>query len=306
MRILLLGSNGQVGSYLAACLKPLGDVVSTDRLQIDLADAHSIEAGIDKAAPDLIVNAAAYTAVDQAEKESELAFAVNGSAPGVIARRARRHNALVMHYSTDYVFDGEKSEPYVESDPVSPLSVYGSSKLAGETAMRDEKGRGIILRTTWVYAPRGKNFVKTILRLAAERDELRIVADQFGAPTAASDLADATVLLAQRASARIANGTFQSGLYHLTAAGRTSWHGFALRIVAQWRQQHGQDALRAKLISPISSVEFPTPAVRPKNSSLSNQMIQKDYGIELPQWQDSLDVCLAALASDLSLVAPAR
>ncbi len=254
---------------------------------LDLAKPDQIAAAVRSVKPDIIVNAAAYTAVDKAESEPEAAFAVNAAAPGLLAERAKRAGALLIHYSTDYVFDGAKEMPYVEEDQANPLNVYGRSKLAGEQAIGDVGGRYLILRTSWVYAARGRNFLLTIRRLLKEKDELRVVSDQIGAPTSAGALANATAeLLRQRNPTALGNAR---GIYHVTATGHTSWHGFAVEIARLER------APREIRLVPIASSEYPLPACRPKNSRLSNEKLFLRFGVALPSWQACLKACHAEL-----------
>jgi dTDP-4-dehydrorhamnose reductase len=243
----------------------------------------------------VIVNAAAYTAVDNAEKEEALATRINGEAPGVLAEEARRLGALLIHYSTDYVFDGGKPSPYLETDPPNPMGAYGRSKLAGERAIAAAGGDWLTLRTSWVYAARGKNFLRTILRLAAEREELRVVADQFGAPTWARLIAESTAQIVAAALRERATGTFASGIYHLTAAGETSWHGFASIIVDQARKVSLQPAPKVQRIVPITTEEYPLPAPRPRNSRMSLDGLERRFGLALPAWDRCLSLCLAEL-----------
>jgi dTDP-4-dehydrorhamnose reductase len=238
------------------------------------------------------VNAAAYTAVDQAEQESELAHRINGEAVGVLAEEARRVGALLIHYSTDYVFDGSGSAPWREADATGPLSAYGRSKRAGEAAIAAAGGDWLVLRTSWVFAARGKNFLRTILRLAAEREQLRIVADQVGAPTWARSIADATAQVLAGAARERAQGCFRSGLLHLSASGETSWHGFASAIVAAARSLRPEHPLAVKTIEPIPSEAYPLPAPRPKNSRLDNALLRSRYGLALPDWRIGMLRCL--------------
>jgi len=290
MRILLTGANGQVGGELRRTLAGFGEVIAPDRDILDLASADSIAAAVRGARPDLIVNAAAYTAVDRAESEPDLAMSVNGAAPRVLAEEALQSGAMVIHYSTDYVFDGSKAGAYREEDAPAPLNVYGRTKLAGERALADAGCPYLVFRTSWVYGPSGQNFLLTMLKLARERKELKIVDDQFGAPTPARAIAEATAdAIAQiAAKGRLDRDRFRemSGIYHMTASGRTSWHGFAVEIL---RGQEGVAALR-----PIPSAEYPTPATRPKNSLLDNSKLNEDFGISLPDWQVGLRMCMAS------------
>jgi dTDP-4-dehydrorhamnose reductase len=292
--VLLTGANGQVGWELRRALPSSYAVIAPDRKQLDLSDSDSIFKMVREVRPDIILNPAAYTAVDKAESEPELALAVNGFAPGVLADEAKQLGALLVHYSTDYVFDGNKDAPYFENDSPNPQSVYGRTKLAGEQAVQAVGGKHLILRTSWVYGLHGGNFMKTMLRLAKERDELRIVADQFGAPTWARLLAEST--------AQILNGWQQagldeslSGLYHLTAGGRTSWHHYAEEIVRLARQY--DETLKSKVldIHPIATSEYPLPAKRPTNSVLSTEKIKRAFGLNLPEWQPDLVSCVREL-----------
>jgi dTDP-4-dehydrorhamnose reductase len=274
LRILLTGRNGQVGWDLARLFP---ESHATDRTELDLASADSIRRAVRAAKPEVIVNAAAYTAVDKAESELELAMRINGEAPGVLGEEAKRFGALLVHYSTDYVYDGEKSGAYVESDPTNPVSAYGRTKLAGEQAIAASGCRHLVFRTCWVYAPRGKNFLLTILKAARERPELKVVDDQFGAPTSSAAIAVATRQAIEKGGGE--------GIYHLSAAGRTTWHGFAQAIV--------QAAGLATPVKAIPSSEYPTPARRPRNSVLDNSRLKKDFGIALPDWRDGMRDVLA-------------
>lgn len=283
-RILLTGIGGQVGWELQRALQPLGELVACDRRTLDLACTDRIRTVVRETRPAIIVNPAAYTAVDQAERESETAMAINGAAPRILAEEAKRLSALLIHYSTDYVFDGAKTAPYVETDPVAPLGVYGASKLAGELGILASGCEHLIFRTSWVYGLRGRNFLLTMLRLARERDELRVVDDQHGAPTWSRLIAEAT-------AAAIARHRGQQGIYHLAAAGATTWHGFASAIVAA-AQARGM-LERATPVRRIASADFPTPARRPANSRLDCTRLNADFGIRLPDWETQLDLCLS-------------
>lgn len=288
MKILLLGKHGQVGRELEKTLARLGELTALDRQGLDLSNPDSIREQIRRLRPDVIVNAAACTAVDKAESEPDLAMAVNGTAPGVMAEEAARLNALLVHYSTDYVFDGTKSSPYTEQDTPNPLNAYGRSKLMGERMVCAQASRFLIFRSMWVYDAQGKNFLNTIKRIGAQRSELTIVDDQFGAPTWSREIAQATaraiaLYLADPDPKRL------NGIYHLTAQGQTSWFGFA-QAAAGYGLFAGlahPPALRA-----ISSAEFPTPAKRPMYSVLSNAKLLKQFGIQLPDWKISLQECL--------------
>ncbi len=295
MKILVTGAGGQVGWELKRTLMPLGDVVAWDLPQFDLAQPQTLPAAVDALKPDMIVNAAAYTAVDRAESEAALAMTVNGEAVGVLAEAAKKHGALLVHYSTDYVFDGSKNGAYVEEDTVHPLNVYGRSKLAGEQAIAAVGCDALILRTTWVYASRGANFVRTMLRLGAERPQLSVVADQIGAPTWARNLADATALIGMRAMEERRRGDFCGGLFHMAAQGQTSWHGFAERIFAEARQRLPRYALQIGEVAAIASEQYPTPAARPKNSLLNCDKLAVRFGIRLPDWQAALSNCIDEL-----------
>lgn len=289
MNILLTGKNGQVGWELQRTLLPLGRVAAFGHRELDLADAAAVRRKLEALRPDVIVNAAAYTAVDKAESEPELAHAINAAAPALLAQEAAKCGALLIHYSTDYVYDGAKTSPYVEYDPTKPLGAYGRSKLAGEAGIRAAGCDHLIFRTSWVYASRGANFLRTILRLAAEREELRIVADQVGAPTWARLIAEATAHALRQAMQERRSGNFESGLFHLAAAGETSWHGFAGAILA------GRSGLRVKAVTPIATAEYPLPAPRPANSRLNTDAFRARFGLALPGWQDCLQLCLEEL-----------
>jgi dTDP-4-dehydrorhamnose reductase len=294
MKILLLGKNGQVGWELQRALAPLGDLVACDfdsdpPLKADFSQPDTLPALVRSVRPDVIVNAAAHTAVDRAESEPDLARAINADAPAVLAREAAASGALLVHYSTDYVFDGSGSAPRDETAATGPLSVYGRTKLAAEQAIAASGCRHLILRTSWVFAARGGNFARTMLRLAAERDELKVIDDQVGAPTGAELLADVTAhgIRAVRADPAL------SGLYHCAAGGETSWHGYA-QFVIEWARAHGQairvapDGVRA-----IPTADYPTPAARPLNSRLATLRLQQAFGLTLPPWQAGVERMLA-------------
>lgn len=292
MRLLVTGANGQVGWELARALMPLGDVVALDRSRCDLARPETLAAIVADLAPDVVVNAAAYTAVDRAESEEALATTVNGTAPGELARAAKAAGAVLVHYSTDYVFDGTNASPYDEDDAVAPVNAYGRSKLAGETAIRASGCDHLILRTTWVFASRGGNFVRTMLRLGAERDTLRVVADQVGAPTWARNIADATALIVAQAQAERQRAEFTSSVFNLASRGATSWHGFAEAIFAAARARLPDGSVKVRTVEPIPSTDYPTPAARPANSCLAPGRLQARFGIVMPRWEDALDRCL--------------
>ncbi len=283
MRILVTGGNGQVGAELATQLAALGEIAVTDRAQLDLANELAVRRALRELKPEVIVNAAAYTAVDRAEAEPELAMLINARAPGVLGEEAKRLGALLVHYSTDYVFDGTKNAPYVEDDAPHPLNVYGRSKLEGERAVAASGARHLILRTSWVYGPRGRNFLFAILERARAGQPLRVVADQVGAPTSSAAIARATVELVSRMRAR----SGAEGLYHLTAQGETSWHGFAQAIVAG----AGLNAA----VEPILAVQYPTAARRPMNSRLDNGKLERTFGLKLPDWRAQLDEVMVRL-----------
>lgn len=291
MKILVIGCNGQVGWELVRCLQPLGEIIAADRRQIDLSNPDDINVALSNISPDIIVNAAAYTAVDKAEDNEAEANLINGHVPGLLATAAKQMGALLVHYSTDYVFDGKKSGPYTEDDIPNPISAYGRSKLMGEEAIQAIDVDYIILRTSWVYAARGGNFLRTILRLAQERDELRIVADQTGAPTWARLIAESTAHVIRQSQIERANDSFQSGLYHLTAVGETTWCGFAQAIV---EQAHCLPDFPIMLneIKPIPSQDYPTPAQRPMNSCLTTAKLEKYFGLRMPVWSTGLSLCL--------------
>ncbi len=292
MRILVTGGAGQLGWELRRTLAIFGEVVAPSRDILDLASVDSIVAAVRGVRPSLIVNAAAYTAVDKAESESELAMKINGDAPRILAEEAALRNAALIHYSTDYVFDGRKAEPYREDDEAAPINVYGRTKLAGEQGVMAAKAAHLIFRTSWVYGSRGRNFLLTMLRLAKERKELKVVDDQVGAPTSARLIAEAT---AGAIAKNFADGVLDldrfrqmGGLYHLTAAGRTTWYGFAQAILT------GKEGM-AK-VSPIPTSGYPTPARRPQNSVLDNSKLEKQFGFSLPDWKVGLQLCIEELS----------
>jgi dTDP-4-dehydrorhamnose reductase len=292
MKILLTGCNGQVGWELARALLPLGDVIAANRSQVDLSDPDGLRRIVQKVSPDVIVNPAAYTAVDKAETDRDMAFLINAEASRVLAEEAAKSAALLIHYSTDYVFDGTKNAPYTEDDATHPVNVYGQSKLAGEQAIQAAGADHLILRTSWVYAARGQNFLKTILRLAAEREELAIVADQIGSPTWARLIAETTAHILRQSLLERRQGHFNSGVYNLTSVGETSWHGFAQAIVEIARQQ-GMPALKNRIINPIPTTAYPAPAKRPLNSRLSTDRLEQRFGLKMPSWDAALRLCMA-------------
>ena len=300
-KILLIGKNGQIGDDLRRILPRLGDVVATDREQLDLSRGADIRKLIRKLHPTLIVNAAAYTAVDQAEKEEALARTINSEAPAIMAEEAKKISAALVHYSTDYVFDGTKNFPYEENDPPNPISVYGKTKLAGEQAIRDSGVNHLIFRTAWVYSTRGKNFLLTILGLATQREELRIVQDQIGAPTWSREIASATDKALEQIYKRtdgMAAWSERGGTYHMTAGGKTNWHEFTeaifeeavqMRNPAVWFRAatSGKELLTRRVI-PIANSKYPSPARRPAYSVLSNSKFNRVFGIQLPDWRKQL------------------
>ncbi|WP_223514739.1 dTDP-4-dehydrorhamnose reductase [Pseudomonas sp. GL-B-19] len=289
MRILISGQNGQVSRELQRRLGDVGELIVLGRDQLDLAQPEQIRRQVQRVRPDLIINAAAHTAVDQAENEPELAFAINATGPGVLAEEALALGIPLIHYSTDYVFDGSKTAPYNEDDVPNPLGVYGKSKRVGEQAITAVQGQHLILRTSWVYSTHGRNFLLTMQRLLQEKPELRIVADQIGAPTWAGTIAGSTVALIERWQAGQAGAW---GTYHLTAQGETSWFGFAQAIGDALREQ-GKPC--ANLL-PIPSTDYPTPAARPLNSRLDCSRLQREWGVSQPDWQSALRECLAEQA----------
>ncbi|OCJ09203.1 dTDP-4-dehydrorhamnose reductase [Rhizobium sp. AC44/96] len=291
MRLLLLGKNGQVGLALQQSLQPLGEVIACGRDSVDIGAIDSLAGQLDRLNPDVIVNAAAYTQVDLAETEVDAAFRVNEAAVKVMADYARDHGALLVHYSTDYVFDGQKDGAYVETDETHPLNVYGRSKRAGEAAIEASGCRHLVFRTSWVFSADGTNFIKTMLRLAAERSSLRVVADQFGAPTAAELIADVTAL----AVAGDSRGALAGGIYHLTSSGKTSWFELARHVV----RRAGELGFVLKAgpddIEPVTTEEFPRPATRPRNSCLDTGALRSALGISLPDWTLHVDRILDQL-----------
>ncbi len=290
MKILLLGKNGQVGWELQRSLAPLGELVALDfdspaPWRADFSQPESLAAIVQAVRPQVIVNAAAHTAVDKAESEPDFARALNATAPGVLAREAQALGALLVHYSTDYVFDGSGEAPRDETATTAPLSVYGRTKLEGEQLVQASGCAHLILRTSWVYAARGGNFAKTMLRLAAERDALNVIDDQIGAPTGADLLADVTAQALPRA---LANPTLQ-GLYHCVAGGETHWHGYASHVIEFARAAGQPIKVTADAVKPIPTSAYPTPAQRPLNSRLSTAKLQQAFGLHLPHWQQGVD-----------------
>lgn len=288
MKILLFGKGGQVGWELQRSLAPLGDLVALDadgqNLCGDFTNPEGLAQTVRAVGPDIIVNAAAHTAVDQTESEPELARAINALTPGVLAQEAKRSGAWLLHYSTDYVFDGSGDKPWLETDPTGPLSVYGKTKLEGEESIRATGCQHLIFRTSWVYAARGGNFAKTMLRLAQERDFLAVINDQIGAPTGADLLADVSAHAIRTALRNPDVG----GLYHLVAGGETSWHGYASFVIDFARQAGIEIKVTPEAIQPVPTSAFPLPAPRPKNSRLDTQKLKNTFGLNLPHWQSGV------------------
>lgn len=292
MKILLLGKNGQVGWELQRALAPLGEVIALDRqgadgLTGDLADLEGLAATVRQVAPDVIINAAAYTAVDKAEAETELADVINGQAPGVLAREAAALGTWLVHYSTDYVFDGSGEQRWEVDAPTGPLSSYGRSKLAGEQAIQASGAKAIVLRTSWVYAARGHNFAKTMLRLAKERDTLNVVADQFGAPTGAELIADVTTHILRQVFAAQKPDAL-AGVYHLAAAGETSWHGFARFVLEHAERKGAVLKVAPDQVGAITTEQYPVPAPRPRNSRLALGKLETAFQLKMPAWQQGV------------------
>ena len=294
MKILLFGKNGQVGWELQRSLAPLGDLVALDfdspgPLAADFSRPEMLAATVRAVAPDVIVNAGAHTAVDKAESEPDLARAINAAAPTVLAREAATCGAWLMHYSTDYVFDGSGTQAWREDSPTCPLNVYGRTKLEGEESIRASSCKHIILRTSWVYGARGGNFAKTMLKLAQERERLTVIDDQFGAPTGADLLADLTAHLVRASSVR----TDMSGTYHAVASGETTWHGYATHVVEFARASGVALKVSTGSIEPVATSAFPTPARRPHNSRLATQRLRGTFGFQLPDWRAGIDRMLS-------------
>ncbi len=287
MKILVTGVLGQVGHALQKTLSDTHEIVAVDREQMNLSDVQAIHDAIAAIRPNLVINPAAYTAVDKAESEPELAYAINATAPRIIAEAAAKVGAGLIHFSTDYVFEGNQTSPYTETDVVNPLSIYGQTKLAGELAIQAVGLPHLILRTSWVYGTHGKNFLKTILRLSAERDQLSIVDDQWGAPTSSQSIA---VAVRDLINVWDQANQSQSGIYHFTNAGSTSWYGFAKAILASYEAQAAALDLpslqiKSDSISAIKTIDYPTPAARPANSRLDNTKMRSTFGVALPQWE---------------------
>lgn len=287
MKILLTGKNGQLGFELQRALAPLGEVVAVGTQDCNLADADAVRDLVRRVAPDVIVNPAAYTAVDKAESDEATARAVNAIAPAVLGEEGAKLGALVIHYSTDYVFDGTKQGAYSESDTPAPQSIYGRTKLEGEQGLAAANPRHLVLRTSWVVGAHGGNFAKTMLRLAGERDKLTVVADQFGAPTPAALLADLSAHLV-REYARAAGAGFPYGTYHVASGGETSWHGYAQFVIGEALAAGRSLKATADAVAPLSTEQYPTPAKRPLNSRLDTTRFRSTFGLRLPPWQEGV------------------
>lgn len=293
MKILVTGKNGQVGYRLMEALAPIGEVVGVDVKECDLTQSAAIDDLLARVRPDMIVNPAAFTAVDKAESEPTIAHAVNVQAPKIFARYAARHNIPIIHFSTDYVFDGTKAEPYTEEDKANPKSVYGKTKWMGEEAVRQLAAKHIIIRTSWVFGTHGVNFLKTMLKLAKERDKLSVVADQFGAPTSARMLAE---VVAQMVKELQEPGSYRKyGTYHVAANGETSWHGFAQAIVERANKLGIETKITAKDIKAITTKEYPVPAPRPASSRLDTRKVRETFSARLTKWEDEVDWVLKEL-----------
>lgn len=291
MKILLFGKNGQLGWELNRSLQAFGDIVALDADEADFSEPENLRQIVQRIKPDVICNAVAYTAVDKAETEEALAMNINGVAPGVLAEEALKLGALLLHYSTDYVFDGTKTSPYVETDEPNPVNVYGRTKLAGEIAVQSSGCDYLIFRTSWVYASRAQNFLLTMLKLAQEREALSIVSDQIGSPTSARLISDTTVLCLQQTIKERLAGIFSSDLYHLTNSGHTSWFGFTEEIIARANSQL-EMKLALKELKAIPTSEYPTPAIRPMNSQLALTKLESIFTIKMPDWKESLFLCM--------------
>lgn len=291
-KFLVTGSNGQVGFELRRSLAPLGEVLALDRAACDLTQPDTLRQLVREYRPDVIVNPAAYTAVDKAESDADTAFAVNGMAVGVLAEEARALGSLLVHYSTDYVFDGTKAAPYTETDAVNPQSVYGKSKLAGEQAVAASGATALVLRTCWVAGAHGGNFAKTMLKLGRERESLRVIADQFGAPTTAALIAEVTAQIIARSWLAADRSVFPGGTYHLAADGETTWHGYATELL-RYAVAHGVELkVDPQAIVAIPTTEYPLPAPRPANSRLDTSKLRETFGIHLPDWRQGIHFLL--------------
>jgi dTDP-4-dehydrorhamnose reductase len=296
VKILLFGKNGQIGWELNRSLQPLGEIIALGRENADFSNPGSLRDIVREMKPDVIVNAVAYTAVDKAEEQEELAIKINGVVPGVLAEEALKLDALLVHYSTDYVFDGTKESPYNETDEANPINAYGRTKLAGEQAIRSSGCDHLIFRTSWVYASRGRNFLLTMLKLAQEREELSIVNDQIGSPTSARLIADTTLLCVQQAIKEKLVGVFSSDLYHMTTSGHTSWHDFTKEIV-KIASNSLDLPLTIKELKAIPTSDYPTPAIRPMNSQLELTKLESAFTIKMPDWKGVLHRCMEEVSS---------
>jgi len=300
MNLMLFGANGQVGTELRSTLPPLGSVVALDRQVLDLANLDQLISRIQNTSPDVIVNAAAYTAVDKAESEEEVAFKINADAVGVMAQQANELDIPFIHYSTDYVFDGTSLTPYLEDDKTNPISVYGKTKLKGESLIRSSGCKHFIFRTSWVYSPHGANFAKTMLRLAAEREELNVVSDQTGVPTSASLIAGVTAECLQKCFQRQDGFSKLSGTYHLVPTGKTNWFEFAKRVISKAIEGGEQLKVSPDSIKPILTSNYPTPASRPINSLLNTDKLTKTFDVYLPPWEQDVDHLVTKLIQGIT------
>ena len=298
MKILLFGKNGQVGWELNRSLQPLGEAVALGRKDADFSNPESLRNIVRETKPDVIVNAVAYTAVDKAEDEKDLALVINGASPGVLAEEALKINALLVHYSTDYVFDGTKNSPYVEDDKPKPVNLYGRSKLAGEQVIKSSGCDYLILRTSWVYSSRGHNFLLTMLKLAREREELSVVADQIGSPTSARLIADTTAHCIKQSVKERLVGIFSSDLYHLTSSGYTSWHGFAEEVINTVKKKPASKLI-IKQLKAIPTADYPTPAMRPMNSQLALKKLESIFSLKMPGWRNELELCIEEMIANI-------
>jgi dTDP-4-dehydrorhamnose reductase len=299
MRILITGKNGQVGFELTQSLSADFDVTSVDMDELDLTQSEQITSTIKEIQPDVILNAAAYTAVDQAEDDAELCYAVNANAPALMAEELKKTHGLLIHYSTDYVYDGQKNSPYVETDATSPLGVYGASKLQGDEKVQESGCAHMIFRTSWVYGPRGKNFFLTMLRLLQEKDELNVVSDQIGAPTSALAIAAATTDIVRAVSGNdgaMASG--KSGLYHMSCGGDTSWYGFACEIRRAMLATDRFAGAGLAEVKPIATADYPTRAQRPRYTVMSNERLEQTFGLAMPEWRQGLEQVLSRYLAD--------
>jgi dTDP-4-dehydrorhamnose reductase len=295
--ILITGSNGQVGFELRRSFAPLGRVIALDRAACDLSRPDEVRRVVGEWRPDVILNAGAYTAVDKAESDVDAAWAINGVAPGVLAEQAKALGSLLVHYSTDYVFDGRKDGAYVETDAVNPQSVYGKSKLAGEQAIAQSGATALVLRTCWVAGAHGGNFAKTMLKLGRERDSLRVIADQFGAPTTAALIADVTAQIVARYWLHAQRDAFPAGVYHLAAAGETSWHGYATEVLRSAAARGVELKVDPQRIEAIPTAAYPLPAPRPANSRLDTARLRENFDIHLPDWKQGIQFLLDQILS---------